>query len=346
MWKIGLVGAGYWSRNHLLAWASHPGAAVSAICDPDDKRRASRGDEFGIPEERRFGTMEEMLDRADIDVVDIITPPATHPALVEAAARAGKQILCIKPFAESLAEARGMLSVVEQSGVRAMVTENWRWYAPIRRLKQLLDEGRVGTPFYARYANLIYASPRMSDEREMSQPFFRTMPRLLFYEMGVHWLDVWRFLFGEPGRLYAEMRRISPYVIGEDLGTLSVARDDFLGLLEMSWASRTALAAGEPRAEKMVIEGDRATVTMEDGGPLRLIDSVGATETLEEEVRYDTVESIRALQAHFIRGLEEGKRFETDIPDNIKTLELVFSAYESAQSHRAVILPAGRTPGP
>lgn len=119
MWKVAIVGAGYWARNHLLAWQANPKVAVTALCDVDPARLAGRGEEFGIAPEARFGDLDAMLGRVE---VDIVTPPKTHVPLVSAAARAGKHTMCIKPFAESIAEAREMAEVVERYGVKAMVS--------------------------------------------------------------------------------------------------------------------------------------------------------------------------------------------------------------------------------
>lgn len=335
MWKVAIVGAGYWARNHLLAWRANPKVAVTALCDVDATRLAGRGEEFGIAPEARFGDLDAMLGRVEVDIVDIVTPPKTHLPLVSAAARAGKHVMCIKPFAESIAEAREMAEVVERYGVKAMVSENWRWFQPIRRLKRVLDEGLVGRPYYAKYSSLEYATPLMTDEAKMEQPFLRTMPRLLFYEMGVHWFDVWRFLFGEPERLYAEMRHISGEVAGEDLGVVSISHGDLVGILEMSWVSRCSLLEEKQHHEQMIIEGDRATVTMDAEDQIRLVASDGSASVVDEKARFDTIASIEQLQSHFIQGLENGTTLETDIADNLKTLELVFAAYESAATHEA-----------
>lgn len=127
-----------------------------------------------------------------------------------------------------------MVETARAAGVRLMVTENWRWLQPIQAIRKLLDEGAAGRLQTIRYIHTDYYSPRFAPENELPQPFFREMPKLLFYEMGVHWYDTWRFLFGEPKRLYAETRKVSSYIAGEDAGLITLGYDDYMGLMDMS----------------------------------------------------------------------------------------------------------------
>ncbi|WP_425313728.1 PTS glucose transporter subunit IIA [Paenibacillus polymyxa] len=94
-----------------------------------------------------------------------------------------------KPFARSVEEAEQIVGIAEAAGVRLMVTENWRWLEPFQIIKKLLAENIVGNMNVICYTHTDFYSPRFASEKELPQPFFRDMPKLLFYEMGVHWLD-------------------------------------------------------------------------------------------------------------------------------------------------------------
>lgn len=184
MWKVGVVGAGYWSDKHLQAWQRIPGVQIQGLCDLDSDKLYSKGVAYGIPRDMLYSTLEDMLSSAELDIVDIITAPDTHPELVGLAARSGKHILCQKPFARSMEEACEMVETAHAAGVRLMVTENWRWLQPIQAIRKLLDEGTAGRLQTIRYIHTDYYSPRFAPENELPQPFFREMPKLLFYEMG------------------------------------------------------------------------------------------------------------------------------------------------------------------
>jgi predicted dehydrogenase len=107
------------------------------------------------------------------------------------------------------------------------------------------------------------------------------MPQLLFYEMGVHWFDVWRFLFGMPQRVFAEMARVSPYIEGEDSGVVILGHEDFYGLMDMSWATRRELEQPMPEQvlpdhiEKLVVDGERGTLKLHEDGSIVIIQDGG-----------------------------------------------------------------------
>jgi predicted dehydrogenase len=326
----------------LQAWKRIPNAEIHALCDIDDSKLNTKAELYGVPQERRYSSLEEMLQQSDINILDIVTPPSTHVSVVETAAAAGKHILCQKPFALNLKDGERMVRTAEEAGVCLMVTENWRWMEPYQAIKKVLDEGRLGKIHNARYSHWNYASPLMGPERDIPQPFFREMPRLIFYEMGVHWVDVWRFLFGQPKRVYAEMKRISPHVIGEDCGAVLLGYDDFYGVLDMSWASRLGFIKkdGELKrssAELLKVDGEKGTLVLEQNGKV----AIRYDEEEEIILPFSTMsfeESHYLLQSHFVDALDQKRPIQTDGPDNLKTLEVVFAIYESAEKQQVVHL--------
>jgi predicted dehydrogenase len=188
-----------------------------------------------------------------------------------------------------------------------------------------------------------YYTPRMAPGVEIPQPIFREMPKLLFYEMGVHWFDTWRFLFGTPKRLYAETARVSPHIQGEDSGIVTLGYDDFYGFLDMSWATRQKLdkplgqEVGSVHLEQMVIDGDMGTLKLFTNGKITLIDRDGLNETiLAETTELDHEESHYRLQSYFITCLDTGKEFDTSGADNLITLKMTFGTYRSAEEHISI----------
>ncbi|MDG0790170.1 Gfo/Idh/MocA family oxidoreductase [Cohnella ginsengisoli] len=345
-WKVGLVGTGYWSEKHLRAWSRIPGVQVTALCNRSREKMERRAAEFGVSADALYTSLDEMLASADIDIVDIVTGPETHLAYASKAAAAGKHIMCQKPFAPSLEEAEAIVAAAEEGGVRLMVTENWRWLQPFRTIKRVLDEGRIGTVRMARYVHTDYYTPRMAPGVAIPQPFFREMPKLLFYEMGVHWFDTWRFLFGTPDRLYAEVQRISPYIEGEDSGIVVLGAEGFFGLLDASWATRQKLerplgeTVGPVHLEQLAIDGERGTLKYDTSGRIAVVSADGSgEETILETSELDHEESHFRLQSHFIDCLNTGEPFETSGADNLITLRMAFGVYESAASRMPVAIP-------
>ncbi len=344
MWKVGLVGTGFWSENHLQAWNRIPNVQIAALCNRSRHKLLDKAAKYGVPEDQLYDTIDRMLADADIHIVDIVTGAETHLEFVRKAAAAGKHIMCQKPFAPSLAEAEEIVRIADEAGVRLMVTENWRWLQPFQVIKQVLDSGELGKVNVVRYIHTDYYTPRMAPGVELPQPFFREMPNLLFYEMGVHWFDTWRYLFGMPNRLYAETSKVSPYIVGEDSGIVVLGYDDFYGFLDMSWATRQQLdrplgdKVGPVHLEQLVIDGQNGTLKMYTDGKITILSRDGETERVIEAKTYlDHEESHYRLQSHFVACLNSGENFQTSGHDNVQTLRLAFGVYESAQQHRPIV---------
>jgi predicted dehydrogenase len=350
-WKVGLIGTGWWSEKHLKAWQRIPDVEIAALCNRSRPKLEENARQFGVGEERLFGSVEEMLAHGDTDIVDIVTGPETHLDLVRQAAAAGKHILCQKPFAPNLEQAEEMVKLARDAGVRLMVTENWRWLQPFQLIKQLLDDGRLGRPRVARYVHTDYYTPRMAPGVPLPQPFFKEMPKLLFYEMGAHWFDTWRYLFGTPKRLYAETLRISPYISGEDSGVVTLGYEDFYGLMDMSWATRQKLdvplgeGVGPVHLEQLVIDGEEATLKLYTSGRIAIVGKDGrGEEIVADSTELDHEESHYRLQSHFIESLRTGAPFQTEGSDNLVTLRMVFGVYDSAARHLPVAIEGGEAP--
>ncbi|QGQ94994.1 gfo/Idh/MocA family oxidoreductase [Paenibacillus psychroresistens] len=343
VWRVGLVGTGFWSDKHLKAWKRIPNVVIAGLCNRSRSKLEAKALEYGIAKDCLFDNIEDMLRNGNIDIVDIVTGPETHLEFVEKAAAYGKHIMCQKPFARSLEEAEQMVDTADKAGVRLMVTENWRWLQPFQLIKQTLKTGALGKLNVARYVHTDYYTPRMEPGVEIPQPFFREMPKLLFYEMGVHWFDTWRFLFGTPKRLYAETTRVSPHIQGEDSGIVTLGYDDFYGFMDMSWATRQKLdkplghEVGALHLEQMVIDGDNGTLKLFTNGKITLIDKDGLNEkVLAETTELDHEESHFRLQSHFITCLNSGEEFDTSAADNLITLKMAFGTYQSAEEHMPI----------
>ena len=105
--RVGVVGLGI-GRHHIRGYQSHPAAEVVAIADLDESRLAGIGAEYGI--ELRYTSTEEMLAKAELDLVSVATPNKFHKPLTVAALEAGCHVLCEKPMAMNAGEAREMLA--------------------------------------------------------------------------------------------------------------------------------------------------------------------------------------------------------------------------------------------
>lgn len=336
-----LVGAGGIALYHMRAWQSVPGVEIGAIADPLCGRAVSLADEFGIA--TTFADLEELLDRVRPDFVDIATPPHVHLANVISAAERRVHVLCQKPLATSLDEARQMIGICNAAGVRCVVNENWRWRRWYREMKRLIDAGAIGDPRSARFTwHGDHARPGTDGSPPLlvaQQPYAAEQPRLIVFEWGIHLIDVLRFLFGDVERVSARMSRTSPAVRGEDTAILTLEFErGVTGTIDISWGTRVPPERRFVRGmvEPFVVEGgagaialdpfdDDALIILANGQRMRSDARSGLTRAEAYQ------ECFKLAQGHFIECLRSGRPAENEAADNWNTLAAVFAAYEAAK---------------
>ena len=344
IWRGGMIGAGAWSDVQLTAWAGVENAEIVALCDRHPERLEPMAGRYHVP--RTYGDFEAMLDGEDLDFVDICVRPYSHASLIRLAAGRGLPVLCQKPFCTSLEEAREAVEFCGEAGVRLMVNENFRWQAWYRKAREVLASGALGRPFFAR----VHRRSRMTlPEFNHHQSYFVEMPRLIVYEMGVHYLDTFRLLFGEPDTVYARLHRVSPHMKGEDVQVITLGYPDMTALINNSWASVLApgldipeghdaagswpYAAPPPRLE---IEGSEGTLALMPDRTMHLY-----RDRDHQQWRFSDAaraESCIAAQQHFVDCLESGEEFETSGGETLRTMALVYACYLSAEEERVVTM--------
>jgi len=157
--KIGMVGYGFMGRAHSNAWRKVSNffdtgyrPVLKAVAARNRDKVQAFADQWGY--ESVETDWRRLVERADIDAIDICTPNDTHAEIAIAAAEAGKMILCEKPLARDEAEARPMVEAVEKAGVPNTVWYNYRRIPAVTLIKQVVEEGRLGRIFHYR-ANFL-----------------------------------------------------------------------------------------------------------------------------------------------------------------------------------------------
>src|SRR4051812_26914365 len=153
--NIGLVGYGFMGRTHSNAFLQAPRffdlpyqPVLKAVAARNEDRVKTFAANWGY--ESYETDWRKLIDRKDIDVVDIASPNDTHAEIAVAAARAGKMVTCEKPLGRTAAEAEAMVAAVESAGVPNMVWYNYRRVPAVVLLKRLIDDGKLGRIFHYR----------------------------------------------------------------------------------------------------------------------------------------------------------------------------------------------------
>lgn len=333
--KIALIGCGFFARNQLHAWAGIKGAEIVALCDRDPVKLEQAGTDFGIA--RRYTDAGEMFADGGFDVVDIATTVASHRPLVEMAAGAGVHVICQKPLALNLNDARAMVAAVQATGKTLIVHENFRWQSAVRAAIDALRGGTIGTPFFGR------VSFRSGYDVFSGQPYLATGKRFIIEDLGIHILDIARALFGDVARITATTRRINPAIQGEDVATMLLEHQGGVtSVVDCSYATkRTPETFPETLLE---IDGTEGTLRL-DAGYRLTIQRQGHSDIRDvspplldwaERPWHNIQESVAILQQDVIDALRQGRTSETSGADNLKTFALVEAAYASAATGRSV----------
>ncbi|WP_349959729.1 Gfo/Idh/MocA family oxidoreductase [Rhizobium sp. ZPR3] len=337
--KGALIGCGFFAINQMHAWQDVEGARIVAICDRDPERLKLVGDQFGI--ERRYADAAAMFADGGFDFVDIATTVASHRALVEMAASHRIPAICQKPFAKTLSDAKAMVAACATAGVPLMVHENFRWQTPIQAVKTVLQSGAIGEPFWGRF------SFRSGYDVFSGQPYLAEGERFIIEDLGIHTLDIARFILGDVASLTARTKRVNPKIKGEDVATILLDHESgATSIVDVSYASKLAT---EPFPETLIeLDGTKGSIRLSQGYRLEVSGSDGVTVSdasprlLSWASRpwHNIQESVLAIQQHWADRLANGGETSTSGADNLKTLALVEAAYESAASWRPVDIGA------
>jgi predicted dehydrogenase len=258
-----VIGCGYFAGFHHDAWARLEKAGeveVIAVCDRDEAKAEAAAAHYSSAV--IFSDLAALIAARKPDLVDIVTPPQTHAALIGICAEAGVDVICQKPLAPSLEQARILVDRAEHAGIRLVVHENFRFQPWYREAQRLVEAGRLG-----RLHDVVFrmrpGDGQGPDAYLARQPYFQQMERFLIHETGIHFIDTFRMLMGEVVAVTAVLRRLNPAIKGEDSGQV---------ILEFESGATGLLDAN--RLNDHVAENPRLTMgemwLAGEGGVLRL----------------------------------------------------------------------------
>lgn len=191
MIRIGLLGAGTIAKTHAQAYATITRSKVVAVADLDIKQAselaASLDAEVAVD-------CTEIINRKDIDAVDICLPTFIHARYTVEAAQMGKHVLCEKPIATTLADADAMIEATERAGVILMVAQVLRFWPQYVALKRILDGGEIGKPL-AIYAARLGTAPTWTWNKWILDPI---LGGGVLLDLQIHDLDYITWLWGPP----------------------------------------------------------------------------------------------------------------------------------------------------
>ncbi len=326
------VGAGYFARYHVEAWKRIPDVHIVGICDEDLQKAQKLAAEFDV--EKTYNSIDKVYDDVDFDILDIITPPSSHYALCTQAADRGKHIVCQKPLTPDFDKSQELVQRMNDSNVRFMVHENFRFQPWYRKIRSLIEEKAIGDDIFS-ISHRMRTGDGWSERAYLDrQPYFREMPRLLVYETAIHFIDVFRFLAGDIISVFAKLRRLNRDIKGEDCGLILFDFENGCqGVFDGNRYNESPSSNPRYTFGEMLIEGSGGSIRLHSDGSI-FQKKLGAEE-VEIEYWHDDVnfasDCVYFTQEHFIECLRYGRDFETNGNEYLRNLQVQEAVYVSAR---------------
>ena len=330
---IGLIGVGGIAEiGHIPAYLK-AGYRIVAAADPVERRRQYAQDVIGLGQERLHADHRDLLARADVQIVDITIPQSSPNkiSVVHDAIDAGKHILVEKPLAMDYDEAKGMVTHARRAGVKMAICHQYRWIPVYRAIKNMLDQGYLGELFFLSIdERWAYDLPGSYDKQA----------RMLLMMQTVHFVDEFRWWTGrEPRQLFASLsRRPGQHVSGETVGTLILDFDENLR------AAYVANVAAHPQSQyhRIRLEGTGGVLNAEHDdlwSPGGLEYSPVGAEAFWYRPQLEGQgfpDGFIGLMGDLMEAIADDREPAVSGQDNLKTMQVIFAAYKSAELGRAV----------
>ena len=227
--RIGIIGTGGMAQTHAANFAKIKGCRVVAACDVDAARANEFCEKYSIA--GAFSSVGEMLAKASIDAVSIVTPDGFHAPLSIECLRAGKHVLCEKPLALNHQEAKAMVAAAKRAGRVHMVNFSYRDWPCIQAVAQAVARGDIGEIRHveASYLQAWLVSKVWGDWRKKPAWLWRLSTKHgskgVLGDIGVHILDFATFPAGPLKSVFCQLRTF-PKAPGERIGEYDLDAND------------------------------------------------------------------------------------------------------------------------
>jgi predicted dehydrogenase len=336
--RVALVGAGIQSR-HLVGYAWRPDLfELKVLCSLDADRGEGLCTEFKIPEYTQ--DFQSLLDRDDIDVIDIATPPNLHFEQSKAAILAGKHVICEKPLFGSVAEVDEMERIVATTDRRYMPIFQYRYGMGLQKLKHLVAEGLTGKPFMTtiethwwRPAPYYEVPWRGKWATELGGGFLGH---------AIHAHDMLNYVHGAATSVFAfDATLVNAIEVEDNVAAAVRMANGSLATLSMTLGSRKEISRLRFCFENLVAESILEPYTM-SRDPWTFVSN---DEALQKRID-DALATLPTTEDGYTRQFElfheavvTGGELPVTLTDARRSLELVTAAYHSARTGRPAALP-------
>jgi len=340
--RVAIVGCGRVSDLHELGYRNRDDARITAVYDTDKKRALSQAKAWAV--DKVYSSYEEVLSDRDIDLIELLVPHHLHADLTVKACRAGKHVSVQKPIALNVAETDSMIEAADRAGVVLRIYENFVFYPPYVRAKEMIEAGEIGEPQMIRL-HVNSGTNETGWQVPESSWAWRFDEKVsgggeLVFDHGYHLFSLARYLMGEVKRVCAWIDR-SPDASGFAIDAPATIMFQFksprrYGVLDFAHTPKMRIDSLyytdddriEIIGEKGILFVNRCTAKTVDL-PTVMMFRDGITTSIPVQ-RVEWHESFIDCTRHLIHVLRDGGRPLLDGPTARKVLQFSLAAHISA----------------
>jgi len=323
--RWGLIGASTIASEHMIGAMRANGGDVAAVLSSDASRGQFYAQVHGIP--RSTTDLAALVEAPDIDAVYISTTNDLHRDQLFAAAAAGKHVMCEKPLALSVADARAMVAECKRRGVVMGTNHHLRNAATHRAMRDAIAEGRIGRPLFARVFHAVYLPPHLQGWRIKTPGAGGGV----ILDITVHDADALRFVLGdEPESVSAMVSRAGMGEAGLEDGVMGVVRfsGGVLAQFHDAFTTRYATTGFEVHGEEgSLVATDCMTQQPKGEVVLRTADSTEPLSLSHENLYARSVRLFQEAAAGVGAPAATGE-------DGVRSLALALATSEAAKTGR------------
>ena len=325
--RVAVIGAGFIARVHIPSWKRIPGVELVSVVDIVEDKAKGYAEEFKIP--AYYKDFREMLEKEDVDIVDICTPTYTHAEIAIESMKAGKHVLTEKPIALKTKDAREMIETAKKQGVKFMVAHCLRFWPEYVVIKRIVENGDIGEPRVARayrQSGFPVWAPWHFDENKGGG---------VFVDMSIHDVDTLRWIIGDVEEVYArggvlKEKKSTAY---DYVHALLKFKNGAIAYVEGSWIQ----PEGYPFSTYMEIVGTKGALRVDNHETAAV--KIWRPGQLPQDFTPNSEDAYYLEIKNFYEAVKYDKEPAVPGEEGLKTLEVVLAAVKSIREGKPVKLP-------
>ncbi|MDJ1153225.1 Gfo/Idh/MocA family oxidoreductase [Macrococcus caseolyticus] len=332
--NVGIIGVGsIATHRHIPEYQQNELITISAYCDVVKERADEYADKFGG---KSYQLYEQLLENPEIDVVSICTPNYLHAEIAIKALKSGKHVLCEKPMATTLDEAKLMIEVASKSGKQLMIAQNQRFTEAHQYARKFLQQGKLGK-VYSFKTTFGHGGPESWSVDGKDSWFFDKKRAFIgaMGDLGVHKIDLMHYLLGENFVEVGAMIETSEKDADVDDNAVFILKTEHgaIGTMSAAWIYKgeednSTIIYGEHGILKLNTDPEYDFIFIDQNGNKEAL-KLGKIQTNEEQTSTGTINQ-------FIDAIINNKNVPVDGQDGMASLMVIIKALQSAEEKKVV----------